>query len=253
MPNTSQTTYKPITFLRPPGQLKSAEQRRAPMPEYPTQLLIDDISRSLLPEEYDRAAQTALTFFDALNEEIIEQREVKLACAEGCGICCSLRVDVFAHEVLLLADHIRQHFGVEEKAALLGRLAAHSEEVMPLSPFQHATRNVQCPMLIEGRCSVYAARPHSCRRHHSQDLSVCQYTFDHPTDLESPAAHDRDLYRALTAAMQENIDVYFQLGFDVTIYELGTALLEAVSDPASWQRWQDREQAFLRASITPSE
>ena len=221
------------------------------MPAYPTQQLIDDIDRSLLPEQFEGAAQTALRFFDGLNAEIIEQRGMELACGEGCGVCCSLRVDVFAHEVLLLADHIRRHFSAEEKATLLGRLAVHSAEVTPLTPFEHATRNVQCPMLIDGRCSVYAARPHSCRRHHSQDLSVCQYTFDHPTDLESPAAHDRDLYRALTEAMQQNIDVYFELGFDVTIYELGTALLEALNDPASWRRWQDREQAFLRASITP--
>ncbi len=223
------------------------------MTEYPTQQLLDDISRSLAPEDFNRATDAALAFFDGLNTGIIEQRAVKLACAEGCGICCSLRVDVFAHEVLLLADHIRRNFRADEKAALLARLEAHAAEVLPLTPFEHATRNVRCPMLVDGRCSVYAARPHSCRRHHSQDVAVCQYTFDHPTDLESPAAHDRELYRTLTGAMQENIDVYFQLGFDVTVYELGTALLEALQDPASWQRWQDRTPAFLRASVTPTE
>ena len=222
------------------------------MPEYPIHELADDIARSVAPEEFDHAAQSALGFFDALNQEIIEQRRVKLACCEGCGVCCSLRVDVFAHEVFLLAHHIRGHFSAGEVAELLGRLAVHSEEVTPLTPFEHATRNVQCPMLIEGRCSVYAARPHSCRRHHSQDFATCQYTYDHPTDLESPAAHDRELYRALTEAMQQNIDVYFEFGFDTTIYELGTALQEALNEPASWQRWQNREQAFLQASVTPA-
>lgn len=71
-------------------------------------------------------------------------------------------------------------------------------------------------------------------------------------DLESPAAHDRELFRTLTEAMQMNIDAYFQLGFDTTIYELGTALNEALNDPACWQRWRNREQAFLRASVTPA-
>src|ERR1043165_4983211 len=156
------------------------------MPEYPTQRLIDDIARSLIPGQFDDAAHSALTFVDELNTEIIKQRNVKLACHEGCGVCCSLRVDVFAHEVFLIARHIRTHFTADEIAALTVRLAAHSEKVLPLTPFEHATQNIVCPLLQNGRCSVYAVRPHSCRRHHSQDFATCQYTFDHPDDLESP-------------------------------------------------------------------
>ena len=71
--------------------------------------------------------------------------------------------------------------------------------------------------------------------------------------MEFPGAHDRDLFRALTGAMQENIDAYAELGFDHTIYELGTALFEALRDPVSWERWLAHEQAFLHASVTPTE
>jgi hypothetical protein len=223
------------------------------MPEYPIQELADDIARSLTPKEFDDAAQLAVRFVDALNAEIIQQRGVKLACCEGCGVCCSLRIDVFAHEVFLIAHHIRSHFSASETANLVGRLEAHFGKVAPLTPFEHVTRNIECPLLRNGRCTVYAVRPHSCRRHHSQDFAACQYTYDHPNDLETPAAHDRDLYRALTEAMQYNIDVYSHLGFDHTIYELGTALKEALEDAASWQRWRNHEQAFLHASVTPTE
>lgn len=222
------------------------------MHEYPIDELTGDIAQCVSAEAFDRAAQGALGYFDRLNDEVIARRGVRLACCEGCGICCSLRVDVFAHEVFLLARHIGRQFSAGEIEALLARLEMHAQEVLPMTPFEHATTNVRCPLLAEGRCTVYAARPHSCRRHHSQDLATCQYTYDHPTDLESPAAHDRELYRALTGAMQQNIDVYFQLGYDTTIYELGTALREALVDPASWQRWCDRGQAFLTASVTPA-
>jgi Fe-S-cluster containining protein len=222
------------------------------MTEISLQELTEDIARALSPQEFDCAAETALTLFDELNGKIIEERGVKLACGEGCGVCCSLRVDVFAHEVFLIARYIRSHFSAREITNLFGRLAAHSQEVTPLTPFEHATKNIRCPLLLDNRCTVYAVRPHSCRRHHSQNFSVCQYTFDHPADLESPAAHDRDLFRALTEAMQTNIDVYFELGFDITIYELGTALHEALHDPETWQRWRRREQAFMHASVTPA-
>lgn len=229
----------------------AAPLRHAPMPEYPIAQLTADIARAVSPDAFDRAGNEALTCFDALNEKEIAGRGVRLACREGCGICCSLRVDVFAHEVFLLARHIRAHFAEEEINALLVRLDAHADQVLRMTPAEHATTNVRCPMLEDGRCTVYAARPHACRRHHSQDLATCQHTYDHPTDLESPAAHDRELFRTLTEAMQQNIDAYAGLGFDTTIYELGTALRDALDDPASWERWRHREQAFFEASVTP--
>ena len=222
------------------------------MREFPIQQLIDDIAQSVSPADFDRAARHSLDAFDDLNGRLLQQRAVKLACREGCSTCCCLRVDVFAHEVFLIADHIRSHFSGDEIAAVLARLAAHSESVSALTPFEHATRNTVCPLLQDDRCSVYAARPHSCRRHHSQELAACQFTFDHPTDLDTPAAHDRDLFRALTEAMRQNIEAYAELGFDYTIYELGSALHEALTDPASGQRWRDRERAFVLASVTPA-
>ena len=222
------------------------------MPEYPLHQLIADINQALSPEEFDHAARKALAAFDVLNAQQIRERNVQLACREGCSVCCSLRVDVLAHEVFLIADHIRRAFSADEMAALLLRLAAHAEKVLPLTPCEHATRNITCPLLQNDRCSIYAVRPHACRRHHSQDLSACQYTFDHPEDLETPAAHDRELFRALTEAMHENIAAYAQLGFDPTIYELGTALHEALHEREARQHWQDREEAFIRASVTPA-
>ena len=124
--------------------------------------------------------------------------------------------------------------------------------MLPLTPFGHATQNIVCPLLQNGRCSIYAARPHSCRRHHSLDFAACQFTYDHPTDLEAPAAHDRELFRALTGTMREAAEAYARLGYDGTIYELGTALAEALESPSSWRRWRAGKKAFLRASVTPA-
>lgn len=223
------------------------------MPEFSNQQLVEDISHALAPPQYDAAEQAWLGVFDSLNSTLIEVKELSLACHAGCSLCCSLRIDVFAHEVFLLARHIQAHFSAEEMTALQERLAAHEAKVLPLSVFEHATSNIPCALLLpDGRCGVYAARPQSCRRHHSQDLAACQFTYDHPDDLEFPSAHDRELFRALTQAMQLNIDAYADQGFDWTIYELGTALAEALRDPAAWERWLAKEQAFLRASVTPA-
>ena len=222
------------------------------MIEYPARQLTEDLSLATSAEACDAGLRRALDFFDVLNAGVIESAGLKLACGAGCSICCSLRVDVFAHEVFLIARHIQIHFSPEERAGLIERLAGHSATVLPLTPFEHATRNVVCPLLVDHRCSVYEVRGHACRRHHSQDLAACQFTYDHPTDLDFPAAHDRDLFQTLSEAMQHGIDIYSQFGFDNTIYELGTALVEALDTPASWDRWRAKEKAFLRASVTPA-
>ena len=214
---------------------------------------MNELGTATLEQDFDRTAAGDLAAFDELNCRTLTASGTALACCAGCSLCCSLRVDTFAHEIFHLARHLRATRSPEALAALQTRLAAHCEKIRALSPFQHATRNIPCPLLLpDGRCGAYEARPQSCRRHHSRALAACQYTYDHPEDIETPAAHDRALYRTLTERMQENIDAYFALGFDVTIYELSTALEEALADPESWARWQRKEQAFLRASITPA-
>ena len=223
------------------------------MPDYPIQQLLDDLACALTPDDFDRAAAQTHTAFDALNAAHIARKNLHLDCRAGCSLCCSLRVDVFAHEIFPIVHHLRRHFSPEENARVSARLTAHAEKVRPLTPFEHATQNIPCPLLENGRCSIYPVRPQSCRRHHSQDLAACQYTYDHPTDLETPAAHDRELFRTLTAALRENIETYAQLGYDHTFYELGTALHEALTDPACEPRWRDHEPTFTHASVTPAE
>ncbi|MGB8170176.1 MAG: YkgJ family cysteine cluster protein [Chthoniobacteraceae bacterium] len=222
------------------------------MSDFPTAQLTNAIGEARSRSEFDAGLCTALEYFDQLNAATIAQTGVHLACRAGCSLCCSLRVDVFAHEVFLIAHHIRTHFSDAEIAGLMERLNIHAAKVLPLTPFEHATQNIVCPLLRDGRCSIYAVRPQSCRRHHSADFAACQFCYDHPTDLDFPGAHDAVVFKTLTEAMQQGIDAYTSLGFDHTIYELGTALAEALLAPERWERWRERERAFVTASVTES-
>ena len=214
--------------------------------------LAKDLSTAASAEEFHAALRGALGVYDQLNETRINETGAKLVCRAGCSLCCWLRVDVYAPEVFLIADTLRKQLPPPELAALLKRLASHADTVTRMTVFEHVTRNVACPLSRDGWCSIYAVRPHACRRHHSQDLAACQFTFDHPDNLEAPGAHHRDLFRDLTEGMGLHAAVYEYFGFDDTIYELGSALEEALSDPDCWQRWSRKERAFLRASVTPA-
>jgi Fe-S-cluster containining protein len=214
--------------------------------------LVDDLSCAETDDDFHAALRRALGLYDQLNGKKIDQAGVKLACRAGCSLCCWLRVDVYAPEVFLIADTLRKELPPQELEDLLGRLTSHSELVTRLTVLEHATRNVPCPLSRDGWCSIYKVRPHTCRRHHSQDLAACQFTFDHPDDLDAPSAHHRELFHDLTEAMGIHAAVYEHLGFDGTIYELGSALNEALTDPSCWRRWCRKKRAFKKASVTPA-
>ncbi len=213
--------------------------------------LADDLARAKSPGDVHAALQRALGAYDQINQSRIEKEGISLVCRAGCSLCCWLRVDVYAPEVFLIADALRNELPQPQLDDLLGRLAAHSELVTGMTVVEHATRNVACPLSRDGWCSVYSVRPHTCRRHHSQDLSACQFTYDHPDDLEFPGAHSRELFANLTEAMGMHAAVYEYFGFDGTIYELGSALYEALTDPSCWKRWSRKKKAFRKASETP--
>ena len=176
------------------------------------------LKRARTPEQYHAALRSAQSAFDELNSATIAGLGLGLACRDGCWICCHLRVDVFAHEVFLLADFVRKRFAPAQLKSLMERLTVHSAKVIPMEPIEHVSQNIRCPMLQEDRCSVYAARPLACRRQHSLKLAPCDYVYGNPGDLD---------------------------------YELGSALAEALTNPACWRRWRDGKKAFLRASVTP--
>jgi len=214
--------------------------------------LADDLSCAKSAEDVHAALRRSLGWYDQLNESKAKETGVALVCRAGCSLCCWLRVDVYAPEVFLIADTLRKELPPLELEELLGRLASHSELVTRLTVLEHATRNVACPLSRDGWCGIYAVRPHTCRRHHSQDLAACQFTYDHPDDMEFPGAHSRELFHDLTEAMGLHAAVYEYFGFDSTIYELGSALEEALTDPACWRRWRRKKTAFRRASVTPT-
>lgn len=72
------------------------------------------------------------------------------ACREGCDSCCLPGLSVFEIEAAALRE------------ALAALEPALRERVRTQG---HAPERERCALLVEGRCSVYAARPLICRSH----------------------------------------------------------------------------------------
>jgi len=166
-----------------------------------------------------------------------------VACSAGCGHCCSVPVEVQAHEVFFAADHIQLNFTPVDLAAVLARTADHRAKVAALTGAARASRRQPCALLRDDRCSIYAGRPAACRAHHTSDATVCAAdAAGQPVDLEKvylPALRSRlfAVMLGLDAALEA-------AGFDDRAYDFGSALHEALTNSLCRVLWLRGRPAF---------
>jgi len=165
------------------------------------------------------------------------------ACRAGCDACCSVPVDVQAHEVFFAADHIQRHFFPAALEQVLERLAAHRRRVSLFAVGDRDTSRQPCALLKDGSCSIYAGRPEACRCHHSSDAAVCAAHQSDPaidiTKVFIPALRAR-LF-AVRMGLDEAIETF---DYDDRAYDFGSALHEALTNSLCLAAWLRRQPAF---------
>ena len=178
-----------------------------------------------------------------------------LACREGCTWCCHFTVDVRAVEVFRILDFVEQSFTPEEKARVYAEVRVNSQALSKLSEDARVTRNVKCPFLNEGRCTIYAARPQSCRNYHATNVAGCQQSYEEPGNLDI----DPDFAPGVWQVGQAHVEAFSsgmsEAGYDVNAYELNCALDAALADPGARQRFESRLEPFtgLTGEEVPAE
>ena len=166
-----------------------------------------------------------------------------VACRAGCDHCCSVPVDVQAHEVFFAADHIQQYFSPEALEQVLDRLGGHRRRVAGFAKGARAHSRQPCALLEGGSCSIYAGRPEACRCHHSNNAAVCAAHQSDPavdvTKVFIPALRAR-LF-AVRMGLDEAIE---KVGYDDRAYDFGSALHEALTNSLCLVAWMRRQPAF---------
>lgn len=169
-----------------------------------------------------------------------------LACRAGCSFCCHLRVAATAPEVFGLLDYLRQTLAPLDFEAFAARVRAVAAEVQALPDARLLAVNLPCPVLVDGRCSAYPARPLNCRSYHSLDRAACEQAFEHPDqDLGHPQL--APLARVHAGVQAGWIGGLAEAGHDARQFELVTALAEALDDPDCRRRFEHREPVFQSA------
>jgi Fe-S-cluster containining protein len=115
----------------------------------------------------DRRLARARAYVDVLLPLVNQQADRELgrtiACGQRCPACCiySDRIDILPIELRSILDVVERE----------GRL----EEVARRAELRRSRGKGACPLLSRnGRCTVYAERPLSCRWYHSLDRDACR-------------------------------------------------------------------------------
>lgn len=165
-----------------------------------------------------------------------------IACRAGCGWCCSVPVDVQAHEVFFAAQHIQLNFPPVELAQVIERTAAHRARHAKLSDDERSRAMKPCPLLsAAGSCTIYEGRPAICRSHHASDASVCASA---QTPGEFEHVHIPTLKARMFAVMLGLDEAIEAAGFDERPYDFGSALHEALTNSLCLARWLRHQPAF---------
>ena len=174
-----------------------------------------------------------------------------VACHAGCSHCCSVSVDVQAHEVFFAAEYIQVNFSPNDLAGVIERTAARRTHVTGL-PSQDRDRLRQpCALLRDGKCSIYQGRPEACRVHHTSDASVCAAHIANP-EIDLEAVYIPTLRARMFAVMLGMDEAIEEAGYDDRAYDFGSALNEALTNSLCRVLWLHKKPAFPDTCLAAS-
>lgn len=171
-----------------------------------------------------------------------------LACRAGCTWCCYFTVDVRAVEVFRILDFVERTFTREQKTRVYAEITANATAIHALDEDQRVRRTVKCPFLSDGRCSIYEARPQSCRNYHATNVAGCQKSFEEPENDDIDPDFAPYVYQAGTAHVDAFSTAMRDAGYDTNAYELSCAIEAARGDPSSRERFESRLPPFIGLS-----
>jgi Fe-S-cluster containining protein len=167
-----------------------------------------------------------------------------LACKNGCFWCCYFTVDVRAVEVFSILDFMERELSPEQQARVRREIEANSTLLQGLSELERMRRNVKCPFLAAGRCTIYQARPQTCRNYHATDVTGCRASYEHPENIDIDPDFAPFVYQSGGAHVDAFCSPLQQSGYDTRAYELSTALAVAMIDPDARARFDAKQLPF---------
>ena len=189
-----------------------------------------------------RAATYAGEIFDAT---LAREKKGPVACAKGCFHCCTKLVMATIPDIFRLAQPI------VGKTAKISEIQAAAETSRAITHGQKANQRLPCPVLDQGACSAYAARPIPCRFLLSQSLAACVRIFEEASGEAFPFTEG-------TLAVRHQLDAIVRAalmlaGLPANHYDLIGALAVALTADNAEDRWLAGAPLFAHVAVNAND
>ncbi len=140
------------------------------------------------------AIESLYSAIDGLNDSILalaERQKLGVACHKGCQWCCHQTVYANSYELHYLSEKIKTKFSATKILKWLEIAETKFAATSVMNEKELARFKAPCPLLEDGACSVYEARPMACRIYLSTKLETCLEFYHHPENEQNyPALID---------------------------------------------------------------
>ncbi len=210
-------------------------------------LTADSLKQGIRLQAAVSAAADVAQFADEALAIVQEEYRPRLHCQEGCHYCCC-KPGVLASipELLRILALIHSTFSEADVLALRERAKRYGEQVAGRNFNELVDESVPCPLLVDGRCSVYEVRPLVCRGYNSTDVDACRKAHSDRTARVPIFAMLKDVTDGATVGAAQSLKA---AGFNDSLIDLGTALQLALPGGEAFSQTIMED----RAALTPAE
>ncbi len=114
-----------------------------------------------------------------------------IQCKKGCHYCCHQPVFALNYELDYLKHFIQNNFSDEKQQEIRNKAFEKVKKLHELKGDNLLNSKHPCPLLEDGACSAYTARPMACRIYLSTQLKSCLNFYNKPAEKTSiPALLD---------------------------------------------------------------
>jgi Fe-S-cluster containining protein len=189
-------------------------------------------------------------YADAAIAIVQDEYRPRLDCREGCFYCCCKPgVLITLPELLRILDRVHTTFDADAIAALRERARRYVEQLDGRSFDAPTDQSVPCPLLKDGRCSVYEVRPLTCRGYNSTSVDACQQAHGSTTALVPIFSLLKDATDATTVGAAARLR---EVGCNDSLVDLGTALAIALQTDEGFADAVARGEPVLLAAQNAS-
>jgi len=138
-----------------------------------------DNNRDVLFESVSEMYGAIDSLIDSLSE-YAERQNKRIDCKKGCEWCCHQPVFALGYEMEYLNDFVRHNFNEEIQDEIKKRAVDKNEKLSMLVEADLLNAKYPCPLLENGACMAYQARPMACRIYLSSDVKTCLNFYQKP-------------------------------------------------------------------------